>query len=35
MLEMLQDSDDEELVLGLILCINNLSQNGNNYLQKK
>jgi len=31
MLEMLQDSDDEELILGLILCINNLSQNDENH----
>lgn len=28
MLELLQESDDEELILGIILCINNLSQNG-------
>jgi DNA-binding winged helix-turn-helix (wHTH) protein len=31
MLELLQDSDDEELILGLILCINNLSQNDSNH----
>jgi len=31
MLEILQETEDDELILGIILCINNLSQNEDNH----